>query len=102
MSRPYTVYTLPSDTSLANCQVQATSGNTGDVQTLAKPGRATAALVCVRTNDCYLTVNGTTPSSSNGLPIIAGATALLIMVGADIKFASSAGSNSVLNVLWLE
>lgn len=83
--------------------VQATSSGTADVQSLPTPGKGCHGfLITVSTNGCYLTLDGGTPSSTNGLAIPAGTSPIFIPIAKNIKVASQAAGNSVVNVLWLQ
>jgi hypothetical protein len=91
----------------ANAHRQVTSTGTGNVQTVTlEPDCAALELSC-RTTRGYLTFDGSTPSASNGLDIIAGAQAIVIPLGYNahsghqLKWASSAAANAVLCITQL-
>lgn len=81
----------------------ATSTGTGDVKTIAAPAGAVAAFISVETNSCWLTVDGTTPTTTNGLVLPKDTVPFFLPVGhpRSIKFAASVAGNSELNVMWL-
>ena len=84
---------------------QATSTGTGNVQSLTPDAGAHALLITAATNGCYVTFDGSTPSSTNGLALAKDGLPLflpLVPQASDaLKFASQAAGNSVVNVLWL-
>jgi hypothetical protein len=81
---------------------QATSTGTANVQSFANPGQGCRGfLITVATNGCYLTLDGSTPSSSNGLAIPPGVAPVLIPVGKSVKVASQAAGNSVVQIVWV-
>lgn len=85
----------------SDAHAQETSTGLADVQTLVAPEGARAVLLTASTNGCYLTVDGSTPSSTNGIPLPAAGVPYLLPIPGDIKFASQAAGNSVVNALWL-
>jgi hypothetical protein len=88
----------------ANGHVQTTSTGTADVKTITLEPSCHAIMVSARTTAGILTFNGSTPSSSNGLDVSAGANPTLLPLGYNLhgghqlKWASSAAANAVLNV----
>lgn len=81
---------------------QASSSGTGNVQSFTAPASAQAALVSVETTGCYMTFDGTTPSSSAGLFLPTGVLHFIpAAAGLTLKFASSAAATSKVNVAWL-
>lgn len=99
MPRVYKTYDLPQG---GGTHAQATTGAGNTVQTISPPqGDASACFVSVRTNNAYITVDGSTPSAANGLEIIAGAQPLFVPLGREIK-AIGAAANTIVNVLWLD
>lgn len=84
----------------AGSHAQATSTGTGNVQTINAPPSAKGFLFTVQTNGIYFTLDGSTPSSSNGLHSVAGTAPVFIPLGKNINFASDAAGNAVVNVIW--
>jgi hypothetical protein len=82
-------------------QVQATSTGTADVQTTTPPVGALACLISVETTDARLTVDGSTPSATNGNVVQAGQSPAYLPIGAVLKHASAVAGSSLLNVTWL-
>jgi len=80
--------------------VQATSTGTADAKTLASPPGAKGFLISVMTNGAYFTFDGTTPSSTDGLHIVAGTAPVFIPIGKSITFASDTAGNAVVSVAW--
>lgn len=85
---------------------QLTSTGTANVQTFTPPAGAHGVYVSVSTNGCYITFDGTTPSSTNGLPLPAGVSPVFLLfapaAGSGLKVASQAAANSVVNVAWVK
>lgn len=79
---------------------QATSTGTANVQTLNAPASAKGFLYSVFTNGIYFTVDGSTPSSSNGLHAPAGTAPVFIPFGKNISFVSDNVAGSTLSVIW--
>jgi hypothetical protein len=79
---------------------QATSTGTGDVKTLAAPPSAKGFLFSALTNGVYFTLDGSVPSSSNGLHSPAGTAPVFIPLGKDIKFAADTAGNAIVSVIW--
>ena len=90
---------------LTGPHAQATSTGTGNVASLTPPAGAHGFWITASTNGCYLTLDGTTPDSSNGLPLAKDGLPLflpLVPQASDaLKFASQVAGNAVVNVLWL-
>jgi len=80
--------------------VQATSTGTADAHTLSAPAGAKGFLISVMTNGAYFTFDGTTPSSSDGLHIVAGTAPVFIPIGKSITFASDTAGNAVVSLAW--
>lgn len=80
---------------------QATSASTGNVATLARPANASACYLTVTTTKAFITFDGSTPSSTNGLPVVAGGLPVRFDVLGDIKVDSSAGTASIVDCLWV-
>ena len=57
--------------------------------------------ITVSTNGCYMTFDGTTPSSTAGLAFPKDGVPAFFPVGDTIRFASQAAANSVVNVVWV-
>lgn len=101
MARANAVYALTSDQTLAHDQV--TSTGSSNVQTITKPVGAVACLITVSTNAARVTFDLSTPDSTNGLVFQAAASPVLIpFANNDLKFCSTAGSSSIIDILWLE
>jgi hypothetical protein len=89
----------------ANAHTQVTSTGTADVETITLEPASSAIVIDARTNPGYLTWNGSTPSSSNGLPLVPGGQPLIIPLGwyansgHQLKWASSVAGNAVLDLL---
>lgn len=79
---------------------QATSTGTTDVHTINAPASAKGFLFTAQNNGAYFTFDGTAPSSTNGLHVVAGAAPVFIPLGKNITFASDAAGNAVINVVW--
>ena len=83
----------------------ATSTNTTDSKTFAAPAGAHGFYVTVATNGCYMTFDGTAPSSTNGLALPAGVAPVFFpfvpgTVGITVR--SQAAASSVVNVCWVQ
>lgn len=85
----------------ANPHVQITSTGTSDVKTATPPGGGHGFFCTVQTNNIYLTFDGTTPSSSNGLHILKDTAPIFFPVGKTLSVVSDAAGNAVVNILWL-
>lgn len=94
MPRVYKSYDLDS-------HAQGNTGAGNSVTTLTAPAGANAVLLSARTANAYVVWDGSTPSATNGLEIIAGAQPVLIPIGNTIKFIGAA-VNTILNAVWLE
>jgi hypothetical protein len=101
--RQGTAYTLPA----ANPHTQVTSTGTADVKTITLEKATSAIVVDAKTNTGFLTFDGSTPSSSNGQVIIAGASPVTLPLGFychsghQVKWASSVAGNAILDLLQL-
>ncbi len=80
---------------------QITSTGTSNSQTSTPPAGARACLLQVGTTSGYVTFDGTTPSSTNGLLIVKDQLPMFVPLGRLITLRSSAGANSVLSIQWL-
>jgi hypothetical protein len=82
---------------------QQTSTGTADVKTFTPPAGQTAFIVTVATTSCRLTTDGTTPDATHGITVQAGAQPLLLPIAAfgNVKIASTAAANSVVDVQYL-
>lgn len=82
---------------------QYTSTSTANVQTLTIPKGALALLVSVETTSARLTTDGSAPASTKGHVIQTAQNPLYLpfAAGATLKYASTAGTSSILNVTWL-
>jgi hypothetical protein len=81
---------------------QTTSTGTADVHTLTAPPGAKFVMLGCLTNGCYFTVDGSTPTAANGMPLPSGALPILLPVNGDIKVCSqAAAAASVIDALWL-
>lgn len=85
-------------------QARGTSTGTGDVQTLTPPGNASAMQFCVETTNARMTLDGSTPSATNGNVELAAQSPQFLPVGAgsQIKWISTAAAASIVNVTWFE
>lgn len=84
----------------------ATSTGTSNSQTFTPPANAKGFYVTVATNGCYMTFDGTAPSSTNGLAIPSGVAPLFFpfvpAASSGIVVRSQAAANSVVNVVWVQ
>ena len=85
----------------ANPHAQVTSTGTGNVQTVSPPAGAHAFFMTVQTNGLYLTFDGTTPSSTNGLHVVKDSAPTFFPVGKTINIAADTAGNAVANLLWV-
>lgn len=85
----------------ATSQAQDSSPDTTTSKTLVPPQGAIACEITVETTAARVTWNGTTPSSTNGLLIQPAAAPLYQPFAKTITWRSSAGTASIVNVLWL-
>jgi hypothetical protein len=81
---------------------QTTTADGTTVRTVTPPSRASACYISVRANGIYLTVDGTTPSATNGLELANGGSPLLLLVPSTLKWVSAVAGGSTVNVLWVE
>lgn len=90
----------------ADSHTQLVSTGTGDVQTATPAAGVNAVYVQAISIDCYLTWDGTDPSSTNGLRIYAGQMPFFVPLGlsgnAVFKVASVSGSTSTVNLAWMK
>lgn len=90
---------------IATTQAQDSSPDTSTTKTLAPPtttaATPVACLVTVETTAARVTFNGTAPSSANGIVVQKDAAPLYLPFAATITWRSTAGTASILNVVWL-
>ncbi len=97
------IWTLPAQ----NAHTQTTSTGTADVKTITLEPNCSAIVCAAKTNPGFLSFNGSTPSSSNGIAIAVSAQPALLPCGYyshsghQLKWASSAAGNAVLDLLQL-
>lgn len=80
---------------------QLTSTGTTNSQTATVPAGAHGFLIHVGTTSGYITMDGSTPSSTNGLLITKDQLPLFIPVAQTIILRSSAGASSVASIQWV-
>lgn len=81
---------------------QKTSTGTGDNQSFARPKDAQGMFITVETTSCYISFDGTAPSSAKGLLLPTGVVHFFPLAPSDDpQIASSAGTSSKANVLWV-
>lgn len=80
---------------------QLTSTGTTNSQTATRPAGATGFFIQVGTTSGYITLDGSTPSSSNGLLIVKDQLPLFFPVAPTITLRSSAGANCVASIQWV-
>ena len=97
MSRVQYTYGVPSTSFF----VQLTSTGTTNSQTATPPAGAVGFFIQVGTTSGYITLDGSTPSSSNGLLITKDQLPMFIPVAQTIILRSSAGANSVASIQWV-
>lgn len=85
----------------ASSQAQDSSPDASTTKTLTPPAGALACMVTAETTTARVTFNGTVPSSSNGLVVQVAAAPLYLPFAEPITWRSTAGTASILNVLWL-
>lgn len=83
---------------------QLTSTSTADVKTPTIPNGTSHILLAVTTTSARVTLDGTAPSSTNGLVYVAAQQPIFIPVGQGItvKFASTAGTSSIVDLAYLQ
>ena len=96
MPVPGPVYDVPDQ----GAHATDNSSGTADVKTIVPPNGATGCVVCVETNGCRATFDGSAPDATNGLPINVGGPVWLPFAST-IKFVSRVAASSHLRVLWL-
>lgn len=84
-----------------NPHVQVTSTGTSDVHTVNPPAGAHGFFCTVQTNPVYMTLDGTTPSSTNGLHVVKDSAPIFIPAGKPVNLASDTAGNAVVNILWV-
>jgi hypothetical protein len=89
-------YGLPSTGAHATSSPLAT----GSGSTITNPLGAHACFITVATQNAYLTLDGTTPSATNGLTLVAGGQPFFLPCGRPLTVLS-ATAGAVINVLWL-
>lgn len=97
MSRVQYTYGIPSTSFFT----QLTSTGTTNSQTATPPAGAVGFFIQVGTTSGYITLDGSTPSSSNGLLIAKDQLPMFIPVAQTIILRSSAGANSVASIQWV-
>lgn len=91
--------------------VQGSSANTATPATVGTPKastgaqKASAVYLSARTNNAYVTFDGSVPTAANGLEVVAGAQPVRLPLppeSVDIKFCSAnAAAASILNALFV-
>lgn len=75
---------------------QTTSSDSSTVKTVSLAKGTKAIYVAATSNKVYMTFDGSTPSSTNGLPIIAGALPMYVSVGGPtVSWVGSSTSHTV-------
>lgn len=70
--------------------------------TLAPPATAVACFVQAVTNDAFVTFDGTTPSSSNGILLKQGTNPIFVPLGVgNSVIGLGSGGTATINVFWL-
>ena len=95
MSRVFSVYSIPG----SSPHVQASTSTSATFTAPTNPD-AVGCLISVSVNDAYVTFDGTTPSSTNGLVLKAATNPVFFPLGQTIKVTPATASTTV-NVLWL-
>lgn len=82
---------------------QSTPADTTTVRTFLPPAQAGAFFVTVTTTAGFMTLDGSTPGSGNGIPIATGAQPLFVPCApvAGVKFTSQSAAICLINILWL-
>ena len=80
---------------------QLTSTGTSNSQTATPPAGAHGFFIQVGTTSGYITLDGSTPSSTNGLLITKDQLPFFIPIAQTIILRSSAGANSVASIQWV-
>lgn len=82
---------------------QVTSTGTADVKTATAPTSTGGCYITVETNAARVTLDGSAPSSSNGIVIQKDSAPCYMPLksGTVIKAASTIAANSIVNVAWL-
>lgn len=106
MPRVYQTYDLVTDGATGNptgMHVAQTSTGIANVITFTPPKSAVAFLIACETNGCRVTLEGTTPDTTHGFPLPAGAVPMLVPIGANasVKAVSQAAANSVVQITFL-
>jgi hypothetical protein len=91
----------PGGSSTVATHQQQTSTGTADVKSFSTPSNAVACYVSATTNPARLTVDGTTPSATNGIVVPAGALPFELRAVQALKVASTAAANSIVDVAFL-
>ena len=84
----------------ANSHQQVTSTGTSDVHTLSRPSRASGVFITVQTNNVYLTLDGSVPSSSNGLHVVKDTAPIFLPFGENVKVASDTAGPATVSAIW--
>lgn len=82
--------------------LQTTSTGTADVKSIVAPADAVAVMLNCATNDARYTLDGSTPTATQGLLLKKDQNPLYIAAGKTIKFVSGAAANCVVDSLWLK
>lgn len=84
---------------------QQTSTGTGDVKTFTPPAtvgqKAHACLITVETTTARVTFNGVSPDATHGHIFQTAQQPVYIPAAPTIKAASTAGTSSIVTVIWL-
>lgn len=97
MPRVGSAYEVPA----SGAHDQDASTGTAVIVSFVPPFGCNACFIQAVTIDCYITTDGSDPSSTNGLRIYAGQMPFYLPVGETIKAASVSASTTTINVLWL-
>lgn len=86
-----------------NAPSQVTSTSTSDVKTVVPPAGAKGFYIACATNNCRITLDGTTVSSTVGLPIQAASNPQFFpfdVATSGLQIVSTAAGNSVVDVMF--
>lgn len=84
-----------------NSHDQNSSADTTTTATLTAPASAQAMVLTVETTSARVVFDDTTPSSSNGIVLAKDAAPVVFPFAANVSWRSTAGTASVVNVIWL-
>ncbi len=81
--------------------IQLTSTGTADVKAATLPVRSSGCLIGVETTNARVTFDGTTPDSTHGVVLVAGAQPIFLSLANSsvIKVASTAAASSVVSLI---